>query len=285
MRRRALLLLLASGACRATSGRELSLARALAARARGAGGADEAQASWSVAEVGRLADEAARELSLAPRRPSAAVLSELFFGRWGFVREVTDTKLGFVFLPSVLERRRGSCVGLGTLFLALADALGKPASGVIMPGHFYVRMPEGGQARNVELLRAGEAMPDSWYGQRFPVPGGAAREYARPLSQAEVLGVVEYNVGNERRRQLRLAEARTAFARAVQAFPELSEAHASLAAVEQLLGNLDAAAASYQRARDANPNLPGIEQNLALLAAERAGGVTGPVGSPRVPSY
>lgn len=285
MRRRALLLLLASGACRARPGRDLSLARTLAARAREAAGADEAQATWSIAELGRLADEAASELASAPGRSPAAVLSELIFGRWGFVREVTDTKLGFVFLPSVLERRRGSCVGLGTLFLALADALGKPASGVIMPGHFYVRMRDRGQPRNVELLRAGEAMPDSWYSERFPVPGGSAREYARPLSQAEVLGVVEYNVGNERRRQLRLIEARAAFARAVQAFPELSEAHASLAAVEQLLGNLDAAAASYRRARDANPHLPGIEQNLALLAAERAGGVTGPAGSPRAPSY
>lgn len=284
MKRRSLLLLLASGACRGVPARQLLLGRALVSIARGPAGADEAQASWSLTELGRLAEEAERELTAAPRRSPAAVLSELLFERWGFVREVADTNLGFVFLPSVLERRRGSCVGLGTLFLALADALGKPASGVMMPGHFYVRMQEPGQARNVELLRAGEAMPDAWYGQRFPVPGGSAREYARPLSSTEVLGVVEYNVGNERRRQLRLPEARAAFARAVRAFPELSEAHASLGAVEQLLGNLEAAAASYQRARDANPHLPGIEQNLALLTAERAS-ATGPAGSLRAPSY
>jgi tetratricopeptide (TPR) repeat protein len=159
------------------------------------------------------------------------------------------------------------------------------SSNVLMPGHFYVRVQEQGGARNVELLRAGEAMPDAWYGQRFPVPGGGAPEYARPLSVAEVLGVVEYNLGNERRRQLRPTEARAAFTRAVQAFPGLSEAHASLGAVEQLLGNLAGAAASYQRACDANPHLPGIEQNLALLAAEQAGAATAPAGSPRGPNY
>lgn len=285
MKRRSLLLLLASGGCRGAAARELSFGRALVGVARGSAGVDDAEASWSLAELGRLADEAERELTTLPRRSPASVLSELLFERWGFVREVTDTNLGFVFLPSVLKRRRGSCVGLGTLFLALADAVGEPASGIMMPGHFYVRSQEHGQARNVELLRAGEAMPNAWYGQRFPVPGGSAPEYARPLSRAEVLGVVEYNVGNERRRQLRLAEARAAFARAVRAFPDLSEAHASLGAVEQLLGNLDAAAASYRRARDVNPHLPGIEQNLALLAAERAGGATAPVGSLRAPSY
>jgi tetratricopeptide (TPR) repeat protein len=155
------------------------------------------------------------------------------------------------------------------LFLALADAVGITASGVMMPGHFYVRAVERGQPHNVELLRAGEMMSDAWYAQRFPIPGGSAHEYGRPLSTAEVLGVVDYNLGNERRRQLRLSEARAAFQRAINAFPQLAEAHASLGAVEQLLGNLTAAANSYQRAREANPHLPGLEQNLALLTEER----------------
>jgi regulator of sirC expression with transglutaminase-like and TPR domain len=272
MKRRSLLWLLASSACHGARSRELLLGRELVGVAAGPGGADAAQASWALSELTRLADEAERELGRAPGRSPAAVLSELMFERWGFVREVTDTSLDFVFLPRVLARRRGSCVGLGTLFLALAGALSKAASGILLPGHFYVRAQEQGQARNVELLRGGEAMPDAWYRQRFPVPGGSAPEYARPLRLAEVLGVVEYNVGNERKRQLRLADARAAFTRAVRGFPELAEAHASLGAVEQLLGNLEAAAASYQRARDVNPHLPGVDQNLALLAAERHSG-------------
>jgi regulator of sirC expression with transglutaminase-like and TPR domain len=275
MKRRSLLWLLASSACHGTRSRELSLGRALVDVSTGPGGTDAAQARWALDELARLVDEAEGELRRAPRSP-ASVISQLLFERWGFVREVADTSLGFVFLPQVLERRRGSCVGLGTLFLALASGLGQAASGVMMPGHFYVRMQEQGQPRNVELLRSGEAMPDAWYGQRFPVPGGSAPEYARALSPAEVLGVVEYNVGNERRRQLRLPEARAAFARAVQGFPELAEAHASLGAVEQLLGNLEAAAASYQRARDVNPHLPGVDRNLELLVAERHRGTGRP---------
>jgi regulator of sirC expression with transglutaminase-like and TPR domain len=269
MKRRSLLALLATGACQRTGGSNLALGRALVAAARQSAQANAEQSGWSLTELARLVDAAQTELAATRGGSAVAVLSQLVFERWGFVREVEDTNLGFVFLPSVLERRRGSCVGLGTLFLALAEALGVAAWGVMMPGHFYVRALERGQPRNVELLRGGEAMPDAWYAQRFPVPGGSAREYARPLSTYEVLGVVDYNLGNERRRQLRLREAQAAFERATRAFPELAEAYASLGAVEQLLGNLPGAAASYHRALEANPHLPGLERNLALLSEER----------------
>jgi tetratricopeptide (TPR) repeat protein len=132
-----------------------------------------------------------------------------------------------------------------------------------------VRTEEAGATRNVELLRAGESMPDSWYRARYPIPGGAAREYSRPLTPQEVIGVVHYDVGNELRRLRALPRSRAALQRAVDAFPDFSEAHASLGAVHHLLGDLNAAAKSYQLARAANPHLPGIDQNEALLAAER----------------
>jgi tetratricopeptide (TPR) repeat protein len=164
--------------------------------------------------------------------------------------------------------------------LALAETLGWSASGVLMPGHFYVRVATAAQHRNVELLRKGEAMPDSWYERRFPIPGGAAPEYARPLSVAEVLGVLEYNVGNEARRLERFESARADYTRAVALFPDFSEAHASLGAMQQLLGQLEQAAASYRTALAKNPHLPGLDENLALLVAER-GAAAGPLTFPR----
>jgi regulator of sirC expression with transglutaminase-like and TPR domain len=268
MKRRSLLLLLAGSGCHGSGGPALRLGSALVELAVRAAPGAEQQAAQGLRELERLREVTERELAANRGRSLSELLSELIFGRFGFVREVEDTSLGFVLLPSVLERRRGSCVGLGTLFLALVEGLGGEASGIMRPGHFYVRAREAGGARNVELLRRGEAMPDAWYARRFPVPGGSAHEYGRPLSVSEVLGVVEYNVGNERRRQLRLPESRAAFSRAVRLFPELAEAHASLGAVEQLLGDLAAARASYQRAQAVNPQLPGVAQNLALLEAE-----------------
>jgi tetratricopeptide (TPR) repeat protein len=232
------------------------------------------EVAWSAHELGRIAarvkvaiesaDGAGREVA------AIAVLNEVVFGELGFVREVDDTNLRFVLLPTVLRNRAGSCVGLGTLYLALGEILHLPLEGVVRPGHFYVRSREGEKSRNVELLRKGEDMPDDWYRVRFPIPAGSGREYARRLSMTEVLGVVEYDVGNERRREGRLAEARSAFEQSTRDFPELSEAHASLGAVQQLLGNLDQAEGSYRAAQRANPALSGLDRNVSLVESERA---------------
>jgi len=224
--------------------------------------------AWSRLELDRIAAQVRHALARNPRRSRASALNETVFGTLGFVREVDDPSLRFALLPSVLESRRGSCVGLGSLYLALGERLGWRISGVMVPGHFFVRIDERGVSRNLELLRRGEAMPDAWYRMRFPIPGGAAPAYARPLAPIEVVGVVEYDVGDARRRQGRLIEARRAYDRARRHFPEFAEAHASLGAVAHLLGALDEARAGYEAARHANPHLPGIDHNLEVLESE-----------------
>ncbi len=269
MKRRALLLAAATAGCRGAARPALPFAQSALGVARLASPLSAADERWCLDELGRLAEFARDARQNTPSASTATVLRELLFGALGFVREVADTDLSFVLLPSVLRSRRGSCVGLGTVYLALCEALDVVARGAMMPGHFYVRVEERGRTENVELLRRGEAMPDTWYGGRFPIPGGQAREYARSLSLRETLGVIEYNLGNERRRRLRLADARDAYTRAVRYFPDFAEAHASLGAVLHLLGELEQAASSYRTARDVNPHLPRVDSNLALLESER----------------
>lgn len=269
MKRRAFLCALGAAACSPSRAPHPLLRGALAA-ARDAGALLASDSSFSESELARMAELARTHLKGTPPEAAARVLSDLLFVHLGFVREVENTSLEFVLLPSVLRRRRGSCVGLGMLLLVLAEALELKASGVLMPGHFYVRLAAGERFRNVELLRRGESMPDAWYAQRFPIPDGSAGEYARPLSSQEALGVIDFDVGNERHRQLRLEEARAAYARAVHAFPVFAEAHASLGTTLHLLGRLDEARESYDRARSLNPKLRGIAGNYALLDEERA---------------
>ena len=235
------------------------------------GEAAEGTAPPAAETLGKLRDVAELVRGEMKRGSSRAVaLNHVVFESLGFVREVDDRDLRFVFLPSVLAARRGSCVGLGTLYIALGELLGFRVEGVLVPGHFFVRVDEGGRFRNVELLRRGEEMPDAWYTKRFGVPAGSSGEYLRALSPREVLGVVEYDVGNERRAAARFSEARRAYRLATSLFPALSEAHASLGATLQVLGDLDAAQASYAAALGVNPALPGVAANLELLHDERA---------------
>ncbi len=268
MKRRQLLLAAASCACGSEARRlpfsEAALSVAgtaapLAARAE--------QFYWQ--ELGRLAT-LARSAAQARGTSLAATLSALVFDDRAFVREVDDPDLRFVLLPSVLADRRGSCVGLGSLYLALAEALGARAHGVLRPGHFYVRLEHDDGHTNVELLRRGEVMSDDWYERRFPAAQPLAREYGRPLTLDETLGVIHYNVGNQRRRERKLPAARSAYERAIVQFPDLAEAHASLGAVHHLLGRVDDARRSYEAAQRLNPHLPNLGLNLSLLSNERA---------------
>jgi tetratricopeptide (TPR) repeat protein len=140
---------------------------------------------------------------------------------------------------------------------------------VVLPGHFFVRVREGERWRNVELLRRGEEEPADFYTARWPVPATTSPVYDRPLDEDEIIGVVEYDAGNELRRHGRLAEARRAFERATSLFPALPEAQASLGAALQLTGALERALAAYETASRLEPGLPGLDRNLKLLEEER----------------
>ncbi|HEY0709137.1 MAG TPA: transglutaminase family protein, partial [Polyangia bacterium] len=237
---------------------------ALLAR-RVAGARDKARAESGETTAGGAAD--------------AQALARAIFEESAFVREVDSTELRHVLLPDVLASRKGSCVGLGTLYLALGEKLGIPLEGVVVPGHFFVRArTPTGDVRNLELLRQGEVMPDSFYRDKY-LTNRAAPAFFRPLTTREIAAVVRFNVGNELRRANRLTEAARFYRRAAEDFPQWGEAHASLGLVLQLAGDRAGARAAYAAAAKAEPNLPGLQQNLELLEDE-SGGVR-PTTTPR----
>jgi tetratricopeptide (TPR) repeat protein len=198
-------------------------------------------------------------------------LNAVVFGDLGYAREVESGDVRFFRLPSVIAGRRGSCLGLSALYLALGERLGVGLDGVMVPGHFFVRA-RGATPRNVELLRRGEAMPDEWYrGKYGPWPAGAD-EYLRPLTPAEMAAVHWFNAGNTLRQARDLRGAGIAYARAVAEFPTFAEAQASLGAVRQLEGALGDAEAAYEDAARARADLPGLAENVALLKREQQRG-------------
>jgi tetratricopeptide (TPR) repeat protein len=212
--------------------------------------------------------------TVSPGRPGSGTdgldrLNTVIFGDLGFVREIERADATFLLLPSVVAGRRGSCVGLSALYLTVGERLGIPLDGVLVPGHFFVRR-RGPQARNVELLRGGQDMPDAWYLEKYGPWDAAASAYMRPLTIAEVIAVHWFNVGNQRRAGGDVLGSIEAYGRAVDEFPAFAEAAASLGAVEHLQGDLRAAEVSYRAAARARPDLPGMTHNLSLLEAERS---------------
>jgi len=195
-------------------------------------------------------------------------INVVVFGEFGFQREIESTASRFFQLSSVLGDRRGSCLGLGALYLAIGERIGVPLDGILLPGHFFVRT-RGPGGHNVELLRRGEAMPDEWYRKKYrPWPENRSA-YFRPVTVSELGSIHWYNRGNDLRAAGDLGAAEQAFARAAQEFPGFAEAHASLGAAQQRRGAFAEAEASYRAAARAWPDLPGLAHNLEILRAQR----------------
>ena len=110
---------------------EAPLARRLLAlpgelRVEGAGEPGEA-----ARRLEELAATARAALDRRGGRSAVDVLNTVVFDEQGWRREVDDQDLPYVLLPSALRERRGSCVGLGTLYLALGELLRLPLRGVV----------------------------------------------------------------------------------------------------------------------------------------------------------
>ncbi|MBX3471855.1 MAG: tetratricopeptide repeat protein [Planctomycetes bacterium] len=244
-------------------------------------------------EVAHLAWALRQCLRAVPRRDPARrleVTNAFFFEALGFqaasARATRDgnERLGDLLLPHVLRRRRGHCVGLSSVYLAVGTRAGLPLFGVSAPGHFFVRWDGQGLRRNVETTARGAPHPDEHYVERFRIarPLVDRGVYLQSLRRREVLVEVLNNRANfwwdrgdvaraardlDRIVQVshnfarayvgrgylalqrgELLAARADLARAVEIAPEDPRAHLLLGEVALRLGRLDEAERAFDRA-------------------------------------
>ncbi len=69
----------------------------------------------------------------------------------------------YTFLPSVLDSRRGVCLGVSILYLCIAQRLQLPLEIITPPGHIFVRYREGEIIINIETTARGINPPSEMY--------------------------------------------------------------------------------------------------------------------------
>lgn len=69
----------------------------------------------------------------------------------------------YTFLPSVLDKRLGVCLGVSILYLAIAQRLDLPLEIVTPPGHIFIRYNMGEHTWNIETTARGIHLPDRNY--------------------------------------------------------------------------------------------------------------------------
>lgn len=219
-------------------------------------------------EIARLADRLRPEVSgAADGREVVGAFRRILLIEEGFSYDKSPSDPGNYLLESVLARKKGNCLGLSILFLALADRLGLPFRGVYVPSHCFVRYEGGGTRTNVEFGEGGAPWGDDRYRRVFRIRPG--RPYLSSLAPTEMLGVFLKTLGAGYSRKGREEEALRLYDEAGRLYPGLPDVHYNAGVSLQKLGRLDEAAGKYRRALDLDPELAAVRDNLGVLLARQ----------------
>jgi tetratricopeptide (TPR) repeat protein len=160
-----------------------------------------------------------------------------------------------LFLDSVMKNRKGYCLSLSILYLAIGERLGMPVYGVVVPGHFFVRYDDGVRQFNIETTSKGNIAPDDYYMEKFQVPSqGYNAIYMRNLANRETLSCFLNNLSNVRQETGDIDGAIADLETAVRMAPGLSTIYSNLGNLYAKKGWLDKAVGQYNRAIQFNPN-------------------------------
>ena len=219
-------------------------------------------------EIARLADRLRPEVTGgADGGEVVSAFRRILLMEEGFTYDKSASDPANYLLESVLTRKKGNCLGLSMLYLALADRLGIPFRGVYVPSHCFVRYEGNGVRVNVEFAEGGASWEDDRYRREFRIP--PARPYLQSLAPAEMLGVFLKTLGAGYSRKGREEDAIRLYDEAGRLYPGLPDVHYNAGVSLQKLGRLDEAAGKYRRALDLDPEMAAARDNLSILLAGR----------------
>ncbi len=133
-----------------------------------------------------MADEVRQTLRSGMKPPEIiAALAEYLFKKKGFKFKPTNISS----FNMVLSRKTGDCMGLAVLYLALAEELGLPITGMSAPNHVYLMYRSGGRRFNIDQCREGVIAPDEFFIQGYRIPPETIKRgvYMQPLRKKQIL--------------------------------------------------------------------------------------------------
>ncbi|MGE5190405.1 MAG: transglutaminase family protein [Gemmatimonadota bacterium] len=199
-----------------------------------------------------------------PRRVVAA-LNRLLYEDEGFTYDPAPGDTDNYLPDRVLARRRGNCLGLTVLALAIGERLGLPLRAAYLPSHCFLRYEDDGVRINIETAEKGAEWDDARYARAFGVT--ADRPYLRSLGKREMIGVYLKSLGAACSRRGREEEALALYACASHCAPELPDVPYNAGVSCQKMGKLDEAIAFYRRALALDPSLAPARDNLGVALA------------------
>ena len=191
------------------------------------------------------------------------IINQYLFDELGFssLKEATDPN--DLFLHTVLKNKKGYCLSLSVLYLAIGERLGIPLYGVVVPGHFFVRYDDGRLRFNIETTSKGGNASDEDYIKKFKVPAQTNGSiYMKNLNALETLGCFFNNLGNSYIEVGNKKQAQEALERAVEINPALPESRTNLGNIYLEAGRVDEAIRQYRYALQNGPDDAKVHNNM-----------------------
>ena len=235
----------------------------------------------------------ARESVHAASTPTETLnrMNRFFFEQEGFQVTYDLDSAEHLFLDGVLSGKKGYCVGLATVYLALAEELGLPIHAVATPKHVFLRWDDGKLRQNIELFQKGREVPDENYIREQKIPQesvqrgvflanltrkeflgfvyqnrgvlesqqgnfeASGRNYRRALHLNGKLAAAYYNRGNDALKQNRYRKAIRDYTRALNLYPTDVWALKNRGLAWKGLGETEKAEEDWKRAREIEPGV------------------------------
>ena len=178
---------------------------------------------------------------------------------YGSVKEATNPE--DLFLHNVMDNKKGYCLSLSMLYLAIGERLGLPLYGVVVPGHFFVRYQDMSITFNIETTSKGGTADDEHYIKEFKVPESGTL-YMKSLNKLQTIGCFLNNLGTCYMEVEQHKKASETLEKSIEITPMLAESRTNLGNVYLKLGNSDKAIREYKAAIDINPNSGKAHGNL-----------------------
>lgn len=188
----------------------------------------------------------------------------IVYRQWDITFDPNQDNLQSLLPHTVIQHKKGSCLGVSLLFLLLAEKLDYPLYGVLLPGHFFVRYDNGKKFRNIEPNKKGYNHPLKYYLIQYNIDDDSWYNM-KNLSQKETAAVLYYTIANICRKAGKLGSAKRYYRKSIAGLEDFAETWGNLAITYVSIGENDSARIAFTQAYKLRPKLEKLLQNIGAF--------------------
>jgi len=198
--------------------------------------------------------KAALPAAASPKQTIDAI-NDLLFTKEGYHGTIALADPNSLSISKLLETKRGTCVSLVILYLAIAERVGLDVHAAATPIHLFVRYEDPEGIVNVETLEGGRTVEDADYRRQHRMTDSSIDRglFMRPLTKRAVIAHFLSNRGAIASRDGRKEEALEDFDAAIELYPDLEAAYYNRGLEHLKAGELEAAKADLTKAIELHP--------------------------------